>query len=217
TIPPWQRWNDYGIGLFLEGGERGVEKGELIQAAQAFSEVEKLGRWDGPVNLARVYFKEGRLDDAVAALQRASRVEPPAPRWLVAWFNGQVNKQNGFLDKAITEFRSILEDRSPELEQRGFDFSKDYVVIDELGQTYFERAKMERGDAARQQYFLQQAVEQFKQALALDSENLAAHYNLALIYSQLGDEKRAAEHRQLHERYRPDDNASDRAIAIERR
>ena len=103
------------------------------------------------------------------------------------------------------------------MDQRGFDFSKDYVVINELGQTYFERAKLERSDRSRQQLFLQQAVEQFKKTLALDSENVTAHYNLALIYSQLGDETRAAEHRQLHERYRPDDNASDRAIAIARR
>src|SRR5258705_13459498 len=42
TIPEWQRWNDYGIGLLLEG-ERGSEKGELIQAAEAFAQVEKLG------------------------------------------------------------------------------------------------------------------------------------------------------------------------------
>jgi len=217
TIPPWQRWNDYGIGLFLEGGERGVEKGELIQAARAFSEVETLGKADGPLNLARVYFKEGRLEDAVAALQRAARADPPAPRWLIAWLNGLVNKQNGFLDKAITEFRSILEDHYPELDARGFDFSKDYVVINELGQTYFERAKLERGDADRQNHFLRLAVEQFKNTLALDSEDLTAHYNLALIYSRLGDEKLATEHRQLHERYRPDNNASDQAIAIERR
>ena len=58
-----------------------------------------LGRADGPVNLARVYFKEGRLDDAVAALQRAAKFDPPAPRWTVAWFNGLVDKQNGFLDQ----------------------------------------------------------------------------------------------------------------------
>ena len=216
-IPPWQRWNDYGIGLFLEGGERGVEKGELIQAAQAFAEVEKLGRPDGPLNLARVYFKEGRLEDTVAALQRASQAKPPAPRWLIAWLNGQVNKQNGFLDKAIAEFRSILEDRYPELDQRGFDFSKDYIVINELGQTYFERAKQERSNPAGQRDFLQKAAEQFEKTLALDSENVTAHYNLALIYSQIGETALASEHRLLHERYRPDDNASDRAIAIERR
>ncbi|MSU20417.1 MAG: tetratricopeptide repeat protein [Pedosphaera sp.] len=217
-VPEWQRWNDYGIGLLLEG-DKGSEKGELIQAAQAFSEVEKLARADGPLNLARVYFKEGRLDDAVLALQRAATFKPPAPRWTVAWFNGLVNKQNGFLDKAITEFRSILEDRFPELVERGFDFSKDYEVINELGQTLFERAKMERSEAnkASQREFLDQAKAQFEKTLALDSENLTAHYNLGLIYTQLGDEAKAAEHRRLHERYRPDDNARDRAISIHRR
>ncbi|MBI3414350.1 MAG: hypothetical protein HY043_03360 [Verrucomicrobia bacterium] len=220
-IPEWQRWNDYGIGLLLEGNV-GAEKGELIQAAQAFEQVEKLGRADGPLNLARVFEKEGRLEDAVAALQRANNTNlfnPPGNRWTIAWLNGRVNKQNGYLDKAITEFRSILEDRYPELDQRGFDFSQDYEVLNELGQTYFERAKQERGEAnrARQNEFLQLALEQFKKTLALDSENLAAHYNLALIYSQLGDEKLATEHRQLHERYRPDSNARDRAIANARR
>ena len=215
-IVPWQRWNDYGIGLLLEG-DKGSEKGELIQAAQAFSEVEKLGRADGPLNLARVYLKEGRLDEAVAALQRAAGASPPAARWTVEWLNGLVNKQNGYLDKAITEFRSILEDRYPELDQRGFDFSKDYEVINELGQTLFERAKWERGDPKRQQEFLAQAAAEFKKTLALDSENLTAHYNLALIYSQLGNETAAAEHRRWHERFRPDDNARDRAVTIARR
>jgi tetratricopeptide (TPR) repeat protein len=217
TIPEWQRWNDYGIGLLLESTDRGAEKGELIQAAQAFEQVEKLGRADGPVNLARVYFKEGRLDDAVAALQRAVKFNPPGPRWTVAWFNGLVDKQNGFLDKAITEFRGILEDRYPELDKRGFDFSKDYEVINELGQAYFERAKMERANPTKQQEFLSHAAAQFERTLSIDSENLTAHYTLSLIYSQLGDETRADYHRREHEKYRPDDNARDRAISIARR
>jgi len=215
-VPEWQRWNDYGIGLLLEG-DKGSEKGELIQAAQAFDRVEKLGRADGPINLARVYYKEGRLDDAVAALQRAVKFDPPAPRWTVAWFTGLVNKQNGFLDEAIKEFRSILEDHYPELDRRGFDFSKDYEVINELGQTYFERAKMERANPAGQKEFLMKAVEQFQRTLTLDSENLTAHYNLALIYSQLGDEKEASHQRKEHEKYLPDYNAADRAIALARR
>ena len=218
AIPPWQRWNDYGIGL-LNKGDRGSEKGELIQASQAFAQVEKMGRFDGPINLARVYYKEGRLDEAVEALQRAAKSDPPAPRWTVAWFNGLVNKQNGFLDKAITEFRSILEDRYPELDQRGFDFSLDYEVINELGQTLFERAKMERGEAnkAARETFLRQAVERFKKTLSIDTENVPAHYNLALLYEQLGDSKLSAEHRAFHERYRVDDNARDRAVTIARR
>jgi tetratricopeptide (TPR) repeat protein len=215
-IPEWQRWNDYGIGLLLEG-DKGSEKGELRQAEAAFAQVEKLGRADGPLNLARVYLKEGRLDDAVAALQRAAAFDPPAPRWSVAWFTGLVNKQNGFLDEAIVQFRSILEDRYPELDRRRFDFSRDYVVINELGSTLFERAKRERGDPERQRQLLQEAVAQFERTLSLDSENLTAHYNLALIFAQLGDEAKAAFHRSEHAKYRPDDNARDRAVTIARR
>ena len=218
AIPAWQRWNDYGIGL-LNKGDKGSEKGELVQATYAFEQVEKLGRFDGPVNLARVYFKEGRLDEAVEALQRAGKFDPPPPRWTVGWFTGLVNKQNGYLDKAITDFRSVLEDRYPELDKRGFDFSKDYEVINELGQTLFERAKSERGDAnkSKREAFLHQAIEQFEKTLALDSENLTAHYNLALIQAQLGETQKAEEHRRLHERYRPDDNARDRAVTLARR
>jgi tetratricopeptide (TPR) repeat protein len=215
-IPEWQRWNDYGIGLFLEGNT-GAEKGELIQATAAFEQVEKLGRADGPINLARVYHKEGRLDDAVAALQRAAKFDPPAPKWTIAWFNGLVNKQNGFLDKAITEFRSVLEDRYPELDKRSFDFSKDYEVLNELGQTYFERAKAERGNPERQKEFLKLAVDAFEKTLALDSENLTAHYTLAQLWTQLGDESKAALYRREHARYLPDYNAQDRAISIARR
>lgn len=219
AVPEWQRWNDYGIGL-LNKGDKGSEKGELIQAAHAFAQVERLGRADGPLNQARVFFKEGRLDDAVAALQRASdtnRFQPPANRWTVAWLNGLVNKQNGFLDRAIAEFRSILEDRYPELQARGLDFSRDYEVINELGQALFERAKMERADPARRTQFLKDAAARFEDALHVDSENLMAHYNLALIYGQLGERERADIHRKLHERYRPDDNARDEAVAAARR
>jgi hypothetical protein len=215
-IPLWQRWNDYGIGLLSEGNT-GAEKGELIQATEAFEQVEKLGRADGPVNLARIYYKEGRLEDAVAALQRAVRFDPPAPPWTVAWLNGLVNKQNGFLDKAIEEFRSVLENRYADIPKRGFDFSKDYEVNNELGQSYFERSKMERANEEQQKKFLNLAVQTFKQTLELDSENLTAHYLLSIIYAQLGDEASAGHHRQAHKKYLPDYNAQDRAVSIARR
>ncbi|MEZ6108278.1 MAG: multiheme c-type cytochrome [Pirellulaceae bacterium] len=65
-IPTWQRWNDYGIGLLLESmGASG--QGELAQAELAFKEVEALGQFHGPINLARVYNADGRLDEATDA------------------------------------------------------------------------------------------------------------------------------------------------------
>ncbi|QDU01278.1 Tetratricopeptide repeat protein [Gimesia chilikensis] len=203
-IPEWQRWNDYGIGLFLKG------KAELRQAAEAFSHVDQLGRYDGSLNLARVYFREGRLQDAVEALQKSSTfTDPPAPPWTLAWLSGKVNQQQGHLEEAEKNYRSVLEDQTEERTSRGFDFSKDYVVINDLGQNLFDQAKRFRTEANRDQrdQLLNQAVDQFQKTLVLDPENVTAHYNLSLIYDQLGKQELSEEHRNLHLKYKVDDTA----------
>jgi tetratricopeptide (TPR) repeat protein len=209
-IELWQRWNDYGIGLFRKGG-----RGELRQAEAAFAEVEKLGRGDGALNIARVSLREGRLDDAAAALERAAKAKIPAYPWSITWFTGLVNKQNGQLDSAIRNFRSVIGTNFAEARAREFDFSKDYGALDELGQTLFERAKLERAPQGRDA-LLREAVGWFEKALALDTEDLTAHYNLALISALLGDEARADKHRALYARYKPDDNARDSTVALHR-
>ena len=213
SIPQWQRWNDYGIGLLLqEGGGRG----QLRQAERAFAMVEKLGRPEGPLNLARVYLKEGRVGEAVEVLGRASVFDPPAPRWTLAWLSALANRQNGLFDEAIREFRSILEDRYAEIVRRRLDFSKDYEVWNELGLTYSGKATTLRGQPEQYEATLRLATEAFGRTLALDPENEAAHHNLGILYALLGEETAAAEHRRLHKRYRSDDNARDRVIAIAR-
>ena len=213
--PAWERWNDYGIGLLLEGNA-GSEKGELRQAEAAFSEVERLGRPEGPLNLARVYHKEGRLDDAVLALRRAAAAG--AAPWTVAWLTGLVNKENGRLDDAIANFDAALTATSPELRARGFDFSRDYEVLNELGQTLFERAKQERGPARAEARaaLLRRAAETFDRTLAIDAENVTAHYALSLLYGELGEPARAAEHREAHLRYTPDEQSRSRVVAQHR-
>jgi hypothetical protein len=215
----WQRWNDYGIGLLQEGDE-GPNKGELRQAEAAFREVEKMGRPDGPLNRARTYIKEGRLDEAAEALKVAKGFTPPAPPWSVAWFSGLVDKQTGHLDEAITSFYAILKmSDTEEARARGFDFSRDYRLLNELGNTIFERAKAERGTERRpaRDALLPEAIRLFEQALAGDPENMDAHYNLAQIYEDLGDQAKAQYHRDYHAKYRPDDNARDRAFVAARR
>ena len=215
---PWERWNDYGIGL-LRKGRQGAAKGELRQAEQAFQRVEQLGRADGPVNLARVYLKDGRLEDAAAALRRAASHTPPAPPWSVAWLTGLVNKQYGYLDEAIENFKALAATHFSEGRARGFDFSKDYRLLNELGQTVFEQAKRERGPARRaaREALLEEAREWFMKTLAIDPENATAHHNLGLILAQLGHHQDAAAHHRLHLTYKPDDNAGDHAVAAHRR
>nr|VFK28131.1 MAG: Tetratricopeptide repeat-containing protein [Candidatus Kentron sp. MB] len=219
TLPPtWERWNDYGIGL-LRKGNKGSTKGELRQAEHAFAQVERLGRANGPLNLARVYWKEGRLADAGAALRRAARHPSPVSPWVIAWFSGLVNKQNGNLDDAIADFTRILDTDFPQAKARQFDFSQDYRVRNQLGQTLFERAKRERGPQRRaaRHAFLEQARAQFDKTLDLDPENVSAHYNLSLIHARLGNRELAAHHRQKHLQYKPDDNARERVVLRHRR
>jgi hypothetical protein len=43
-----------------------------------------------------------------------------------------------------------------------------------------------------------------------------AHYSLQLLYAELGDDSSSAEHQRLHIRYKPDDNAADRAVRLAR-
>jgi hypothetical protein len=52
--------------------------------------------------------------------------------------------------------------------------------------------------------------------LKVDSENLTAHYNLGIIHARLGNADKATEHQRLHAKYKPDDNARDRAVNLAR-
>jgi tetratricopeptide (TPR) repeat protein len=181
--------------------------------------VEALGRPDGPINLARLYLTQGSVEDlAVEALARAARFDPPPPAWSLAWWSGMVDKQNGKLDEAIVKFKSVADASSPELRERGFDFSRDYNLTNEIGLALHERAKEERGQArmTRRVELLRESKSWFDRSLALDPENVNAHFNLYLIDKQLGDEEGAKVHFELYKKYKPDDNARDRAIAIAR-
>jgi len=212
-IPGWQRWNDYGIGLFLEG------KSELKQAEQAFQTVEKLNRFDGPLNLARVYLREGRIDEAGDAVQRAAKAtDPVAPEWTLAWFSGLVNREQGRLVEAEANFRSIVDDTTEERRSRGFDFSRDIEVLNTLGRTLFDRAEQLRLDSQtkERESLLREAAKQFQRSLAIDSENMNAHYNLGLIHGALGETELEKKHKSLHLRYKPDDNAQGLAVRLAR-
>ena len=218
-IVPWQRWNDFGIGLLMKKGV-----GERKQAIVAFKEVENLGRYDGPLNLARTYEKEGDTGEAIAALARATKHDdPPAPPWTVAWLSGVLNRKQTNLIEAEKNLRAALEMRTEETERRHFDFSRDYTVRNLLGQTLFDLARQIRlpanpptEEAALKRYharkeerdgWLKKAVVERHKTLDVDSENVTAHYLLSQIHEELREPELAKEHRDLWDIYRPDDNA----------
>jgi tetratricopeptide (TPR) repeat protein len=178
--PAWQRWNDYGIGLLLEGATKGGQKGELKQAEEVFRKVAGLDVADGWVNLARVYQREGRIPDAVAALEKAAHHQKPAAPWVINWLTGQINASNGMLENATENFESVLATKIP---QRKFDFSLDYRVINDLGATYYDRARSIMPVSSPERIdFLQKAIATYRRTLAIDSEDVTAHYQLGQAF-----------------------------------
>ncbi|MBC80648.1 MAG: hypothetical protein CMQ33_07425 [Gammaproteobacteria bacterium] len=199
----WERWNDYGIGMFRKGAYR--------QAEEAFRQVAAFDRPEGPLNLARVFIDEGRLDEAVSALQEAAR--KGAYPWSVAWFSALVDMQNGEFDAAIDGFLSLFTTQFNEARERGFDFSLNYRLRNKLAQAYFEKSKISKDERR----WLKMSEEHYRAAAELDPENVTAHYGLTQVYARLGERDLATRHRELHEIYRVDDNAHDRAVAIARK
>ncbi len=190
--PEWQRWNDYGIGCLLEGGAN-AKKGELRQAEEAFRHLttlpEKVPQANGWTNMARVYFADGRLDLATAALNKAR--EADAPWWVLAWFNGLVHAENAtekeHFERAIEDFEKILD---PDLQpaERKFDFTRDYIVRTRLGQTLYQRAQMEAEGSPEQRVWLTRAAKEFYRVLRDESEDLESHYGLAQVMTRLAAE-----------------------------
>ncbi len=218
TVPEWERWNDYGIALLREG-DQGSHKGELRQAAEAFAEVERLGRAEGPLNLARVYYKEGRVQETATALRRAAQATPPATPWTLSWFSALVDRELGDLDAAIAGLEALANTEFQEARSRGFDFGADFRLLNELGRTLFERARQARGadQAEVRRGLLERSRSWLERALVLEPEYAPAHFNLALVYTELGQPQTADRHRALHERYRADDQAIERAVTAHRR
>jgi tetratricopeptide (TPR) repeat protein len=201
----WQRWNDYGIGLLL------TSNAQLKQATEAFAQVEKLNRFDGPLNLARVQAAEGNWRGATDSLARASKMQPPPPAWTMSWLSGDVARQQSQFEAAASNFRAVLNDDTQERRDRGFDFSRDYVVRNLLAGTYFDMAQSAdlRGEKEAYLSYLNQAREEFETVLKTDSENVTAHAQLSDIFKRLGNEKRHQFHLAENLKYKPDDNAGD--------
>jgi len=204
----WERWNDFGIGLLLQGDE-GAERGLLREAEKAFQQVIALrpDYADAYLNLARLYLKEGRLRALAQVLEKARQVQPAY--FKTAWLRGELNLQNGRLDEAIEDFRAVLSTRIPE---RGFNFGSDREIRRRLAEALFQKAQGEPSGSPEYLALLQEAAEEFHRVLAIDPEDRLAHYWLDRVYRLLGDRERSEHHRLAYETYQIDDNARDYAV-----
>ena len=129
TDPLWLRWNDYGIGLFLQGNYRG--------AARAWTRVGELApeKPDGPLNRARAEIAEGRLADASASLAEAERRRPGWAK--TAFFRAAVAKDEARLADAEKDLKIVLA-----------SFPSDRVAWNNLGSIYWLAGRYREAIAA---------------------------------------------------------------------
>jgi Flp pilus assembly protein TadD len=172
----WQRWNDYGIGLLLQG--------DLKAAQAAFGEVTEIDAKnpDGWVNIGRAALQEGDLERARTVLDKALALDPKLAR--ANFFYASLLKTTGDYDAAIAHLQIVLA-----------QYPRDRVALNNLGRVYFLQRKYA------------EAVTVLRRVLAVDPEDLQAHYNLMLCYNGLGDEKMAKEHEARYLRFKADESA----------
>jgi len=170
----WQRWNDYGIGLLLQG--------DLKAAQAAFEKVTDVDPQnpDGWLNIGRAALQEGDLPRARTVLEKALALNPNLAR--TNFFYGSLMKSTGDYDQAASHFQIVIA-----------QYPHDRVALNNLGRILFLQRKYT------------DALKILQQALAVDPEDLQAHYNLMLCYNGLGDEKMAKEHQARYLRFKADE------------
>ena len=118
----WQRWNDYGIGLFLQGDLKG--------AAAAFQKVAEAdpNNPDGWVNIGRCAVQEGDMERARTVLERALALSPNLAR--ANFFYAKVLRSDGNYDGAASRLRIVLS-----------QYPRDRVALNDLGRVLFLQRK----------------------------------------------------------------------------
>jgi Flp pilus assembly protein TadD len=114
----WQRWNDYGIGLLLQGDLKGAEA-----AFQKITEMDPKNP-DGWVNIGRAAIQEGDLERARTVLKRALDINPNLAR--ANFFYAKVLRNDGDYDGAAAHLRTVIS-----------QYPKDRVVLNDLGRILF--------------------------------------------------------------------------------
>lgn len=129
-----ERWNDWGIGMLLQGDLKGAE--------YAFTRVTQAepGYADGWLNVARALIQEGETSAAQPFIVKALAIDPNAGRtW---YFKALIEKANGDYDAALKSL-AVTTSKYP----------RDRVVWNQVGRILFlERKYKEAVDALQRVY-----------------------------------------------------------------
>jgi tetratricopeptide (TPR) repeat protein len=119
-----ERWNDYGIGLLLQGDIKAAEA-TFLKVTQMEPEYA-----DGWVNVARARITEGNLAGAQEMLQKALERDPELAK--THFFLGTTLKGLGQYDEALSH-----------LQKAAARYPRDRVVQNQIGRTLFLKRRYE--------------------------------------------------------------------------
>ena len=181
-----ERWNDYGIGLLLQGDFR--------KATSAFESATKVApKWpEAYVNIGRVRQAERDTPAAQAAFQKAFDLYGAAPTPMTPYqkartqnFYAQSLFDQGKLDEALKVLAEAME-----------VFPEDRNLHNLSGTILFRLGRYDEG------------IVHLKKTLAIDPEDIAAHYNLMKCFRAKGDTQKASTHEALYKRFKADESAT---------
>ena len=139
------------------------------EAVDAFQHVADLrpDYADAYTNMAVVEISWERYDDAKPHLAKALSLLPGDPRAL--YYQAFVERNAGQVKEAIEDFKAVL---------AKYPRAKD--ALRELGFSYY------------QQHDYAASRDTYEKLQAIDPDDLAAHYQLAILYRRLGEKEKAA-------------------------
>jgi Flp pilus assembly protein TadD len=168
--PVWMRWNNFGIAL--------LDQQQYLDSVHAFEKVAALrpDYADAQINIGLANIQWEKYDDARTALEKALamlQAKSPTPQPTTSralYYLALVERNQGHLEAAVEDLQKVA---------AAYPRSKD--ARRELGFSYY------------QQHKYSEAMEQYLALQGIDPDDLAAHYNLAIIYRRLGDKQKAEE------------------------
>ena len=114
----WERWNDWGIGMLLQGDLKGAE-----YAFQRVTEADP-SYADGWLNVARALIREGEMERAKPYVQKALAIDSSLGR--IHFFKASIEKSDGDYDAALASLRAV-EAKYP----------RDRVVLNQMARLLF--------------------------------------------------------------------------------
>jgi tetratricopeptide (TPR) repeat protein len=147
-----------------------LDQFQYMEAVSAFSEVVKLrpDYADGYTNVGLTEIVWEKYESARKAINRALSIDPHSTRAM--YYDGLLERRAGNTAKEIADFRKVVD---------AFPDSRDGRR--ELGISYYQN----NDNSA--------ALEQFQALQKIDPDDLAAHYNLSILYRRMGKPEEARE------------------------